>query len=108
VLAMAGRLLRKKEVLARIGVKHYSTLWRWSETGNFPKPVLLNPNCGNPPIAWREEDIEDWIASRPEGRGRESPMLQYRAKRAAAAARAQAPAPRALLLPPELRGQPGS
>lgn len=92
------RLLRKKEVLARIGV-HPVTLWAWTRAGNFPQPVVLNPNCKNSPVAWREEDVNAWIASRPHGKGGDGPMIRHLArKRAAEAEAAEQPVVRRRLL----------
>ena len=55
------RIIRHREVLQRVGLSRV-TLWGLRQSGQFPKPLLL----GKSAIGWREQDIEDWIASRPE------------------------------------------
>ena len=55
-----NRMLRAPEVMARIGCSRV-TLWRWVRAGNLPAPVELGRNM----IGWREEEIEEWIQSRP-------------------------------------------
>ena len=100
---MAPRLLRKREVCARISVNP-ATLWRWVKDGNFPEPVILNPNCRNPPIAWHESEIDAWIASRPAGGGRALPREVYeRHRRAADAVTKKPPGHRVVLQLPQER-----
>jgi prophage regulatory protein len=53
------RLLRLPRVLERVGVSR-STAWLWIRQGRFPKPVKIGPNIS----AWRESEIEQWIAER--------------------------------------------
>jgi prophage regulatory protein len=36
------------------------TLWRKSRDGDFPKPLKISANR----IAWREADVDAWIASK--------------------------------------------
>ena len=55
------RYLRLPQVLARVGVS-WVTLYRWEKKGIFPKRRLL----GQRVIGWREADIDQWCASRPE------------------------------------------
>ena len=38
---------------------HRITIWRKVKDGTFPKPVSIGANR----IAWRESDIEGWIAA---------------------------------------------
>jgi prophage regulatory protein len=40
-----------------------TTIWRWERNGKFPKSIKLSGGA----IAWREADIERWIAERAEG-----------------------------------------
>ena len=49
-------MLRKK--LGNIG---NSTLRRWVREGHFPKPIKLGANC----VAWRRDEVDAWLASRP-------------------------------------------
>ncbi len=55
------RLIRIKEVQHRVGLGR-STIYRWMAEGKFPKPVQL----GGYAVAWAEDDIESWIASKLE------------------------------------------
>jgi prophage regulatory protein len=55
----AAKLIRKPQVLARVPWSD-TTLWRRVKDGTFPKPVRISPNC----VAWREADVEAWIAGR--------------------------------------------
>jgi len=54
------KLLRKPEVLALIGACN-TTLYKWVKDGTFPAPVRLSSHF----VAWREDEITAWIASRP-------------------------------------------
>lgn len=54
------RLLRRPEVQARVGLSR-SSIYALLAQGRFPMPVRLSDRA----IAWRESDIEVWIASRP-------------------------------------------
>jgi prophage regulatory protein len=51
------RLLRAKEVLSRVALSR-TTIWRMMARGEFPKSVHLTPHR----IAWRESDINDFVA----------------------------------------------
>ena len=53
------RLLRAPEVQARIGLSD-TTIWRLTRAGRFPRAIRISPGA----VAWRESDIEAWIASR--------------------------------------------
>jgi prophage regulatory protein len=54
----ARRLLRLREVLARIPLKR-STIYARVAAGTFPKPVPL----GSPhAVAWLESEIDAWIS----------------------------------------------
>lgn len=55
-----SRLIRQDEVIERTGLSR-TTIWRREKGGSFPKRVRLGDNS----VAWREEEIEDWIESRP-------------------------------------------
>ena len=100
------RVLRKREVLARLGGITDTTLWRWRKEGDFPEPVLLNPNARNPHVAWLEAEVDEWIASRPRGSGRAmAPDVYARnaERHRAAAGSRRVPTGRAALLPVEGR-----
>ena len=57
----SSRLLRLPVVVARVGLSA-TTIWRQRRCGQFPAPVRISPGC----VAWREADVESWIASRSE------------------------------------------
>ena len=54
------RLIRLQEVKLRTGLGR-SSIYRKMADGSFPQPV----NIGERAVAWRESDIEQWIATRP-------------------------------------------
>lgn len=58
---MGSRVLRAREVVAEIGVSK-ATLYRWIGSGQFPPPIKLGPGS----VGWRREDIEEWLAGRPQ------------------------------------------
>lgn len=68
-------LLRFRDLKRRGIVGNHPTLKRWIEQEGFPRGLMLGPNTR----AWRESDVEAWLASRPTGQG-------IAAKRAAARA----------------------
>lgn len=52
----AERILRKPEVLGRIGLSD-PTIWRMERAGKFPKRLRLGGNsCG-----WLESEITAWL-----------------------------------------------
>ena len=57
----SSRWLRLPVVAARVGLSA-TTIWRQRRRGQFPDPVRISPGC----VAWREADVESWIASRSE------------------------------------------
>ncbi len=59
-MADSLRLLRLVEVRSRTGLSR-STIYRLAAEGRFPAPVKLTAHAS----AWREDEIEDFIASRP-------------------------------------------
>jgi predicted DNA-binding transcriptional regulator AlpA len=61
---MSEVLLRFRDLKARGIVRNYPTLKRWQEKQGFPRGVLLGENTR----AWREAEIEAWLASRPSER----------------------------------------
>lgn len=56
-------LLRQPAVCRALGGIGKTTLWRWIREGRFPKAIRLGANC----VAWREDEVNQWIASRPRG-----------------------------------------
>jgi len=53
------RLMRKPEVLTRIGLGN-TTLYAQIKAGTFPAPVSL----GGRAVAWRATEVDGWIAER--------------------------------------------
>ncbi len=54
------KILRPKEVQALIG-KSRVQIWRDVRAGKFSPPVVLGTNS----IGWYEDEIADWLKSRP-------------------------------------------
>lgn len=61
---MRFKLLRRPAVERITGLSR-SAIYEQIARGAFPAPVRLGPNC----VAWRSDQIEDWITSRPLARG---------------------------------------
>ncbi len=57
------RLLRFPEVSERVALKR-TAIYDRVGAGTFPAPVRLTERA----VAWRESDIDAWIASRPSAR----------------------------------------
>jgi prophage regulatory protein len=53
---MSEKILRKPEVLARVGIKN-STLYAWIAQGSFPRPLRI----GSRAVGWQESQIDKWI-----------------------------------------------
>jgi|GEM_PF-1889356 len=49
-------LLKIDEVCEKIGVKK-STVYKWMDEQNFPRPLKLSPTC----VRWREDDVARWL-----------------------------------------------
>ncbi len=56
------KYLRFQDLKAAGVVRNRMTLSRWIKSQGFPAGVLLGPNTR----AWRADDIERWLAGRPE------------------------------------------
>lgn len=54
------RALREPAVLEKTGCGSHSSLWRWIRLGKFPKPIRIGPKS----VAWRESELDAWLASR--------------------------------------------
>ena len=53
------KIYRASEVIKILSIGK-STLWRWVETGAFPKPLKL----GDRVTGWSQETIQNWIDNR--------------------------------------------
>lgn len=58
------RLIRKPEVLSCTGLSN-TTLYDLVKQGLFPSPVRLTTRS----VAWKEDEVDQWIAERPVARG---------------------------------------
>lgn len=56
------RILRKKEVLQRIGISNAS-LYRLIAKGEFPTGIKLTGQEGRA-VGWLSSDIDNWISNR--------------------------------------------
>ena len=54
--------LRRRDIEQRIRLSRTS-IYEKIAAGTFPKPVKLGARA----VAWRESDIEAWLATRPVG-----------------------------------------
>ena len=65
---MNDRLLRRREVEEITGLAR-SSLYRYMQEGDFPRPVRVGPAA----VRWRASDITGWMASRPVARSELDP-----------------------------------
>ena len=59
--ALRPPLVRAIQLRKELGNIGNTTLRRWVREGNFPKPIMLGANC----VAWRRDEVDAWLASRP-------------------------------------------
>ena len=57
------KILSHKQTLEAVGNPDRKTLHNWTEAGIFPEPVQIGPNK----IGWYQDEIGDWLESRPRG-----------------------------------------
>lgn len=58
--AQPEKLVRRDEVLARIGLSD-SSLKKQVAAGTFPRPVQIGPRA----VAWKSSEVDAWIANLP-------------------------------------------
>lgn len=58
------KLLRVEHFYERGFVRNRTTLYRWIHKEGFPSGFLLGPNTR----VWTEDEVEEWLASRPHRR----------------------------------------
>ena len=63
-LQMEARILLRREV-GRLTLLSKASIYRQMQMGTFPMPLKL----GQRAVAWRADEIHDWIASRPRATG---------------------------------------
>lgn len=61
---MQSRILRRREV-ERLTLLSKASIYRQMQLGTFPIPLKL----GRRAVAWRADEIHEWIASRPRATG---------------------------------------
>jgi predicted DNA-binding transcriptional regulator AlpA len=54
------KILKLKDVVRMTSIGKV-TIWRLEQRGEFPEKIVLSPNR----VGWIEDEISDWIASRP-------------------------------------------
>jgi prophage regulatory protein len=54
------RLLTKKQLRELVPLA-YSSIWELMRRGEFPKALRI----GRQRVAWREDEVREWIESRP-------------------------------------------
>ena len=54
------KILNAKQVTQITNLSRVS-LWRMERAGTFPQRINISPNR----VGWREDDINEWIESRP-------------------------------------------
>ena len=59
---MQNAILRPKAAAEYLGVSA-STLYRWANESDFPKPIKL----GRQASGWRRTDLDAWLERRAEG-----------------------------------------
>lgn len=55
----SDQYLRSSAIAKEIAV-HRTTLWRWVQMGNFPKPIQLSPGIW----VWRKSTVDAWLAAK--------------------------------------------
>lgn len=56
------RALRRKEVLALVGLSH-TTIYNMERAGTFPRRFNLSPRC----VAWDYQEVQQWLDARQRG-----------------------------------------
>ena len=62
-----SKLLRIGEVSEWLNISR-STIYKWVNDGEFPEPVVLGQDDGKRSATrWREEEVQEWLETRPRG-----------------------------------------
>tara|TARA_S200002703_G_scaffold25249_1_gene21799 strand:- start:386 stop:724 length:339 start_codon:yes stop_codon:yes gene_type:complete len=56
IMKIEQKLLTLKQVIEIVSLSK-STIYRWIESGRFPKPL----NIGGNSVRWKTSDVHDWI-----------------------------------------------
>ena len=62
------RLLRLPDVQEATGLSP-TTIWRKEKAGDFPRRRRVGPNA----VAWRSDEIQEWIEGRPVAESKQAP-----------------------------------
>jgi prophage regulatory protein len=73
------RVILRKELLRRIPLSYQTIHWMMAQ-GRFPLPIKLTDGV-SPKLAWKEDEIQRWLDTRPKGRGRGFSEAVYAKKR---------------------------
>lgn len=76
------QLVRRKALKDRGIDVDDSTPYAWTMQGRFPKPVILNPGQKREIKAWREDEVQQWIDTRPQRLAVPVTQKAYEARRA--------------------------
>ncbi len=57
------QILSPTATRAAVGNPDRKTIYNWTRKGLFPEPVQVGPNK----IGWYEDEVEEWLESRPRG-----------------------------------------
>ena len=64
-MVSSPQLIRLPEVMRRVGLRR-TAIDKRERAGEFPRRVALGPGLGRgAAVAWRSDEIDAWIASRP-------------------------------------------
>ncbi|EKO5124767.1 AlpA family phage regulatory protein [Vibrio fluvialis] len=58
-MSQTALLIRCNELALELGISN-STLFRWRQNGEIPKPIYLGPRI----VAWERAQIDQWLASK--------------------------------------------
>ena len=62
-----SKLLRIGEVSEWLNISR-STIYKWVNDGEFPEPVVLGQDDGKrSDTRWRQEEVQEWLETRPRG-----------------------------------------
>jgi prophage regulatory protein len=74
-------IIRKPEVRRRTGLSD-SQIWRLEKEGTFAARIHLGPLA----VGWYEDEVDEWVNSRPRAGGKQPPLPRSRRLRQESAA----------------------
>lgn len=60
------RLLKMSDICEYLGVTD-AAIYKWMKDAGFPAPIRLGNGGKRAALRWRPEDVNDWLATRPQG-----------------------------------------